>query len=110
MYIGLCTSPTLHKKPFHIGLELCELRRILLPRTPVNRGKRGPRLLDHGSANYHCILLRAMDDAYPAPYAPRLHPAIGLVWSGNPPDGAFRAELSGWAVGHPAPPQRDRTV
>ncbi len=59
-----------------------ELLRIPLPRTPVNRDKRGPRLLDPGSANYHCILLQAMDDAYPAPYAPSLHPAIGLAWSG----------------------------
>jgi len=37
MYAGLRTSKTLHKKLCRIGLGLCELRRIPLPRTSVNR-------------------------------------------------------------------------
>src|SRR5215213_11710960 len=44
MYVGLRTFDTLHKNPRRIGTGLRimlghELRRIPLPRTPVNKGK-----------------------------------------------------------------------
>jgi hypothetical protein len=37
MYIRLHTPDTLHKKPWRIGPRLCELRRIPIPRTRVNK-------------------------------------------------------------------------
>jgi len=46
MYFGLRTSDTLHKKLCCMGPGLCELPRIPIPRTPVNKGKEKGRSYD----------------------------------------------------------------
>src|SRR5829696_5694816 len=40
MYVGLRTFGSLHKNPAAAGRGYAELRRIHLPRTPVNKGKK----------------------------------------------------------------------
>jgi hypothetical protein len=43
MYVIRKTPCSVHKKPPYIGPGLCGLRRITLPRTPVNKGKKEDR-------------------------------------------------------------------
>ena len=64
-----------------------ELRRIPIPRTPVNKGKKKGRGRYCAPAPFDYLppypaALKPTGGAYPAYYSPRLHPAIGLVWSG----------------------------
>jgi len=69
MYVGLKTHDTLHKNTLSIGpglrimldadfreLWIGEVRRTLLPRTPVNKGKRKGRS-PVGLAPYHSLLV-----------------------------------------------------
>jgi hypothetical protein len=69
-----------------LELRYGEVRRIPIPRTWVNKGIiRARAYRDPGPVDdlpSYPAALQTTGGVYPASYSPRLHPAIGLVWSG----------------------------